>query len=237
VDLPKDLLASLPPQHYDPKMVKACYYAEIELVDKQFGRILDTLKETGQLENTIVIFTSDHGELLGDHGLLFKGCRFFEALVHVPLIISWPKKWQKNCVSNALVESIDIAPTILQAAGLEIPYFVQGKPLNALLEGTSEIHHHKESVLCEYNDAMGQGTTANKHKGSHATMVFDGEYKSVVYCGEEIGEIYNLKNDPGEFDNLWNKDNIQDLKIKILQKHLDRVMRASSAGIRRTKAY
>ncbi len=236
-ELPKDLLASLPPQSYNPKLLKACYYAEIELVDKQFGRIIETLEETGQLDNTIIIFTSDHGELLGDHGLLFKGCRFFEALVHVPLIISWPKKWQKNRVSHALVESIDIAPTILEAAGIEIPYYIQGKSLYSLLEGTSDLQKHKDSVLCEYNDAMGQETTANKHQGSHGTMVFDGEYKSIVYSGEDIGEIYNLKNDPGEFDNLWDNEGIQDLKLRIIKKHLDKVMQASSAGIKRTKAY
>ena len=68
--------------------MQAAYYASIELIDAQVGRMLDALEQSGQRENTVVIFMSDHGEMLGDHGLTRKGCRFYEGLVHVPLIIS-----------------------------------------------------------------------------------------------------------------------------------------------------
>ena len=78
-----------PPEQFNGRVVKAAYYAMIELIDTQFGRLLDALEETGQLDNTIIVFHSDHGETLGDHGLLYKGCRFFEGLVHVPMIWSW----------------------------------------------------------------------------------------------------------------------------------------------------
>ena len=84
--------------------------------------IIDALEQTDQLDNTIIIFTSDHGELLGDHGLLYKGCRFFESLVHVPLIISWPARFQKSVISKDLVELVDLAPTLMEAAGLEVPH-------------------------------------------------------------------------------------------------------------------
>jgi arylsulfatase len=238
LDLPKDMLASQAPTQYDPRLMRACYFAEVELIDTQFGRIIDALEATGQLENTIIIFTSDHGELLGDHGLLFKGCRFFEALVHVPLIISWPAKWRKGAVSEALVESIDIAPTLLEAAGIEIPYSMQGRSLNSLLEGNSDLHTHKEHVVCEYNDAMGQGTSANPYQGSHGTMVFDGRYKTIAYHNSgDLGELYDLENDPGEFHNLWNDESSQALKCSLLKQHFDAVMQTSSAGIRRTKDY
>ncbi|MCB1999292.1 MAG: sulfatase-like hydrolase/transferase, partial [Rhodoferax sp.] len=75
---------------YDALDVKANYYAMIEQIDDQFARIMQTLRDTGQLENTIVVYMSDHGEMLGDHGLILKGCRFFDGLVRVPLILSWP---------------------------------------------------------------------------------------------------------------------------------------------------
>ena len=65
----------------------------IEQIDDNVGRMLDALERSGQLENTVVIFTSDHGETLGDHGLLLKGCRFYEGLVRVPLIMSWPGRF------------------------------------------------------------------------------------------------------------------------------------------------
>src|SRR5690606_25469348 len=74
--------------------IKASYYGMIERIDEQVGRLLDVLEETGQRDDTLVIFTSDHGEMLGDHGLLTKGCRFYEGAVRVPLIISWPLRFQ-----------------------------------------------------------------------------------------------------------------------------------------------
>lgn len=237
LDLPKDQLASIPPTDYDARLLRACYYAEIELVDKQFGRILDALARTGQLENTIVIFMSDHGELLGDHGLLFKGCRFFESLVHVPLVISWQGRWNRNIQSPALVELIDIAPTLLEAAGMDVPYYMQGKSLLPILDGSGDPHSHKPYVFSEYNDAMSAGTTANEYEGSHGTMYYDGRYKMAVYRGHETGEIYDHQEDPGEFDNLWDSAEHQDLKLRLLKEHLDAMMGTVSAGIRRTKDY
>ena len=80
------------------------YYASIELIDAQVGRMLDALESSGQRDNTVVIFMSDHGEMLGDHGLTRKGCRFYEGLTHVPLIISCPHRFQggrpKRCAGG-----------------------------------------------------------------------------------------------------------------------------------------
>ncbi|WP_367117250.1 sulfatase-like hydrolase/transferase, partial [Mesorhizobium sp.] len=66
--------------------MRAAYHAEVAQVDDLVGRILDTLTETGQLDRTIIVFMSDHGDMMGDHGLLYKGCRFYEGVVHVPLV-------------------------------------------------------------------------------------------------------------------------------------------------------
>ncbi|MBZ0301268.1 MAG: sulfatase-like hydrolase/transferase, partial [Anaerolineae bacterium] len=82
------------PEDFHAKHIQAAYYAMIELIDENLGRLIEVLERTGQRENTIIIFMSDHGETLGDHGLVAKGCRFYEGLVHVPLIISWPGVFQ-----------------------------------------------------------------------------------------------------------------------------------------------
>ena len=81
------------PDDFRAREVQAAYYAMIELVDEQFGRLLDALEAAGQAENTVVIFTSDHGESAGDHGLTQKGCRFFDGLTRVPLIWRWPGRF------------------------------------------------------------------------------------------------------------------------------------------------
>ena len=100
---------------YEHRLIKASYWAMTDLIDKQVGRLVDILESTEQLDNTIIIFSSDHGEMLGDHGIYLKGPYFYDPLVKVPLIISWPGSIKKAFRSKALVELIDIAPTLLEA--------------------------------------------------------------------------------------------------------------------------
>ncbi len=222
---------SAPPQHYDARKVKACYYASIELIDHEFGRLIDFLRDSGELENTIVIFTSDHGELLGDHGLIYKGCRFFESLVHVPMIISWPGRIEADLKSPALVELVDLAPTLLEAAGLEIPYTMQGESLFGLLSGKDDPGYHKPYVISEYNDAL------NQPNATHGSMYFDGRYKSILYHNVNVGELYDLETDPGEFDNLWDDPAYASLKCELLSRHFNALMLSSSAGVSRSAGY
>ena len=223
--------ASQPPSVYDSRMVKACYYAMIEHIDHELGRLLNVLEDVGQLENTVIIFTSDHGELLGDHGLLYKGCRFFEGLVHVPLIISWPDSWEQDVRSNALVELIDLAPTVLEAAGVPVPSRMQGLSLVGMLNGNSDLHNHKDHVVCEYHDAV------DLPNATHASMYFDGRYKTAVYHGRGIGELYDLLKDPDECNDLWKHDEYRDLKEELILKHFDAMMAASGPGVERTSSY
>ncbi len=232
-------MGSIPPASYDAKQMKACYYAEITLVDEQFGRIIDHLEATNQLDNTLIIFHSDHGEMLGDHGLLYKGCRFFEGLVHVPLIVAGPGL-QQNLRSDALVELVDIAPTLLDAANISIPASMQGSSLCPLLSGDADIEHHKSHVFCEYHDAMAAGTVntdGREFDASHGTMYFDGRYKHCVYHGHDLGELYDLETDPNEFNDLWNDPRHNDLKLRLLSRHLDAFAATTTAGIERIKAY
>lgn len=234
-----DSMGSAPPASYDAQLMKACYYAEITLVDEQFGRIIDHLEATGELENTLIVFHSDHGEMLGDHGLLYKGCRFYEGLVHVPMIVTGPGV-QQDLRSDALVELVDIAPTLLDAANIEIPYYMQGTSLMPLLSGDMEIDQHKPHVFCEYHDAMAVGTVntdGREFDASHGTMYFDGRYKLCVYHGHDLGELYDLETDPAEFHDLWDEEMYKDLKLQLLQKHLDAFAATTSAGIERVKNY
>ncbi|MBK8741393.1 MAG: sulfatase-like hydrolase/transferase [Betaproteobacteria bacterium] len=234
VEREHDLVASAPPNQYDALEVKANYYAMIMLIDDQLKRIVDALRDTGQLDNTIIVFMSDHGELLGDHGLILKGCRFFEGLVHIPLIFSWPERYAKGVRSEALVEAVDVAPTLLEAAGLPVPESMQGRSLGSLLEGRADAHRHKPYVVTEFHDSIG-GPKHTDH--THGSMVFDGRYKSVVYHGHRIGELYDLQDDPGEFDNLWDDNGARDLKLERLKAHLDALAGTISAGPPRAVDY
>ncbi|MEM7775318.1 MAG: sulfatase-like hydrolase/transferase [Pseudomonadota bacterium] len=223
-----------PPKQFNGQVVKAAYYAMIELIDHEFGRLLRALDAMGELENTIVVFHSDHGEMLGDHGLLYKGCRFFEGLVHVPLIVSWPGHIQENVRSRALVELVDIAPTLLEATGLDVPGDMQGRSLWPLMTGTSDLNTHKPHVVSEFNDALGSAAISAP---SHGTMYFDGRMKHIVYHGTDLGELYDLKVDPGEFENLFDEPAVQEQRLELMRRHFDALMATSSPGIERTSIY
>jgi arylsulfatase A-like enzyme len=177
---------------------------------------------------------SDHGELLGDHGLILKGCRFFDGLVRVPLIFSWPGELREGMRSDALVETVDVAPTLLEAAGLPVPASMQGRSLLPLMRSEVEPHRHKDCVVSEFKDSIGGPQHADH---SHGSMVFDGRYKSVVYHGHRVGELYDTEADPGEFDNLWDDPGARELRLERLKAHLDAMMATVSAGPERAVAY
>lgn len=220
---------SVPPEKPDFRMIRACYYAMVNLIDEQIGRILHALEESGQRENTIIIFMSDHGELLGDYGMLYKGCQFYDCMVRVPLILSWPQRFTNAQRSNALVELVDIAPTLLEAAGIEIPRDIQGLSLLRLLQGETDTH--KTRVISQYFD------TLNLPDETHGTMCFDGRYKTVVYHGLGIGELYDLATDPDELHDLWDEPQTSSLRAELVRSHLDALMATVWPGHERTGPY
>jgi arylsulfatase A-like enzyme len=212
------------PRSYDAQRMVAAYYAQIELIDDQVGRMLDALEESGQRERTIVIYTSDHGEMLGDHGLLWKGCRFYEGLVHVPLILSWPGHYSAGLRSSALVELVDLVPTLLESLGMQVPDNVQGRSLLPILDGRGENGEHRPFVRAEYHDAL------DRSHASHANMIYDGRYKLAVYHGTNAGELYDLERDPHEFVNLWDDPGSQETVHRLMKTIFDAVMLATDDG-------
>lgn len=211
----------------DAKSLQAAYYAMIKLIDDQVGRILQSLEETGQRDQTVVLFTSDHGEMLGDHGLIQKGCRFYEGLVRVPLIFSWSGHLESGLKSDALVELLDIAPTLLELAGLKVPDRMQGRSLLPILQGDASEAYHRDFVRCEYYDAV------DMPDGTFATMYRDRSHKLVVYHGHQHGELYDLEADPGEFENLWDEPGSQGLKLDLMKRSYDSSMLGMDRGPRR----
>ena len=208
----------------DAASLTAAYYAMIKLIDDQIARIIDALEVTGQRSDTLIIFTSDHGEALGDHGLIQKGCRFYEGLVRVPLIWSWPGHFAAGARSSALVELSDIAPTLLELAGLPIPSRMTGQSLLPILTGRRSADAHRDYVRCEYVDAL------DLPGYSAATMHFDGRWKIIVYHSHQLGELYDLSADPDEFNDLWDSQAHQSLKLDLLRRSFDAAMLSMYSG-------
>ena len=212
------------PDAFAGKKVQAAYYAMIEQIDHELGRLLDELDRTGEREHTLIVFMSDHGEALGDHGLTQKGCRFFDGLCRVPLIFSWPGHVQQGVAGEALVELMDVMPTLMSVTGSPIPEGTRGRSLWPILTGTADPHQHRAFVRSEYYAA------ANLPHHSFATMYRDRRYKLVVYHGTGLGELYDLEADPDEFTSLWNDPTHQAIKLDLLQRSFDASVAAMDYG-------
>ncbi|MES2393002.1 MAG: sulfatase-like hydrolase/transferase [Acidobacteriota bacterium] len=193
----------------DRRLTTAAYYAMIEQIDTAVGQMLDALEESGQAENTIVIFMSDHGEMLGDHGLYLKGPYFYDCLTRVPLIVRWPKRFRKGLKVDALVELVDLAPTLLEAAGIPAEVGMQGRSLSHLLTGDTT--EHRTSVYCEYLDAQ-----ALYDVPPVCSSVRTERYKVAYYRMQKTGELYDLHEDPTETKNLWASAHHTDVREEMM---------------------
>lgn len=220
------------PDKITGKRIQAQYYAMINQIDDQLARLVDFLDDTGQRENTLIVFTSDHGEALGDHGLVMKGCRFYEGLVRVPLIFNQPGRVATGLRSDALVELLDMSATLLDFAEVQIPEYFQGRSLSHILGEQASPERHREFVRCEYYDAL-DAAFCNGN-GSYGTMYRDRCYKLVVYHDRGLGELYDLERDPWEFENLWESSEHQHLKSVLLERSFNATMLADmDVGSRR----
>lgn len=167
------------------RMTWTHYLATCSLIDDWVARIVDTLKRRGVYENTIIMYSSDHGDLLGDHGLVYKQC-FYEQSVRVPLIVNAPGRIVPRRIDEP-VELMDLFSTICDYAEAEPGPGVQAKSLRPLLE------NHPDRL-------PRQAAFAENYFGR---MVRHREWKMVYYPCKPYGEIYNLDEDPNEQDNLW----------------------------------
>lgn len=207
----------------DRRQVTAAYYAMCELIDDQVGRIMSALTDSGQRDNTIVIFMSDHGEMLGDHGLYFKGPHFYDEAIRVPLIVSYPPLFQSGQQVDSLTELVDLVPTLLEACDMPIPNRVQGRSLLPQLTGKGEVNL-RDAVYCEYYNSW-------THSDAYGSMLRTASEKIVVYHGTnqdgtnqdgtDQGELYDLVSDPDEFDNLWDSPDHMAMKLRLMKQCFD----------------
>ena len=201
------------------RLIRAAYWAMCDLIDAQVGRMLEALDRTGQRDNTIVIYSSDHGEMLGDHGIYLKGPYFYEPAVHVPLIVSMPSVITKSIRSEALVELVDIAPALMAAAGLDAHPGMQGKSLWPLLIGQADPSSHRDDVYCEcYNSVV-----RHRQPKAYTTMVRTATHKLTAVHGADAGELYDLTADPSETYNLWHDPAHAEVKTAMLKRLCDRM--------------
>lgn len=179
------------------------YYAKITTVDEQIGRIVASLERKGLLDNSLLVFCSDHGDMLGDHGLAYKWL-MHESVVRVPFFIvpgpAFGGRARPPSMVDALVSLLDIGPTFLEAAGVPCPSHLEGRSLLPVLQGDAP--PLRDHVFCEDN---------------YQVMMRTPSHKLVVYLGQDEGELYDLSLDVDERRNLWREESARSLRDHLEQ--------------------
>ena len=184
-------------QHPSPEArhrQRAYYLGNVTLIDEKIGEILETLEETGYLDNTVVIFTSDHGDCLTDHGHSQKWT-MYDTVTKMPAIVWAPGKIEGGRTVEELCSLMDLGPTILEMAGLDPLPKMAARSLMPAIRG--EEFSGRDYVYCE--SARDVNFTTNDYQ----TMIRSRGWKLVCFVGEKDGQLFDLKNDPDEVSNLW----------------------------------
>jgi arylsulfatase A-like enzyme len=187
------------------RLGRAYYYSLVQLIDQQLVRLWDCLERNGLADDTLVIVTSDHGELLGDHGLWMKGPFHYEQLVRIPLLAMGPGIPAGSVDSN-VASLVDIVPTVLAATGVA--------PEGAVIDGTAllGIPEDARTVLCE---------TVLDWQGMICRSVIGERYKLTSYANALYGELFDLRSDPQEKHNLWSNGEWASIRAEMLGRLLD----------------
>ena len=196
----------------------------IACIDDAIGRVLHALEQTGRRGETVVVFTSDHGDHLGDHRLLLKGAEQYQSIVRVPFIWCDPQAENYPAVADTLASTLDISATVLDRARIEPFSGIQGHSLLPALRGAGAV---RESVFIQY-DRQHQSPGTDVPPRVHSLI--DHRYRISVFHGTGWGELYDLQADPGEFENLWEDSAHASIRARMVEQllmaeieHVDRV--------------
>lgn len=189
-------------------------YGMISMVDKNVGRVMAALEEESLLEDTIVVFFSDHGDLMGDHWLINKGPFLFRGLVRVPTIWRIPGAHGGRTCSD-MISTVDLMPTLLDLAGLEIPQGVQGQSYAGELTGQGGAK--REYAYIEYDES---------YLGDRLRQLRNHDWALTFYANSDYGLLFDRNSDPDELYNLWDSPEHQSIKRDLLTELLRHTSRA-----------
>lgn len=206
----KDVYLGFSPTAEQYRDAMSAEYGQIEMVDDAIGVILAELEELGIADNTAIIFAGDHGDMLGDHGLMLKHCMHYDAMLRVPLTVYVPGRTSTD--NDTFVMTMDIGATILDLAGVGP---VQGQQGRSVLPGVGDSGHTvRSSAYIE--EELSFGTEGLDGPIRMRTIVTP-EGRMTLYSGEEFGELFDLQEDPDELNNLWNKPEAQSLQARLME--------------------
>jgi len=217
----------------DPGRLKRClasYYALITAIDSEIGRVLDALKTSGEYENTVIVYTADHGDFAGEHGLFHKNFGIYDSIHRIPFLIKPPATLREPTAGTTvpgIVESVDLYPTLCDLCGVPMPAGREGMSLVPLLrhgcggvEQGDTVQSSAESIaripaegkpeaFCEWDWAMGR-----------ISAVRTRDFRLVFYGALDEGELYDHRTDPDETKNLWHDPGYRDIRLDLVERLL-----------------
>lgn len=205
------------------KQAQAIYYGMVSFMDHWIGQTLDTLQRLGQLDNTLIVFTSDHGHFVGEHGLVAKGPFHYEDVIRVPMIAAWPGKLPARQTSEAIQSLVDIPATFAHASGLGVPKTMQG--VNQLAAWSEEAQAPRDWAVVENHHQDGPGV--------HLRTLVTDRYKLTLYRGQDWGELFDLQEDPGELRNRFDDPAYTDIKASLLMRFMQAELERENAPLTR----
>ena len=197
----------------EARAIIALTYGMITMIDDAIGRVLKRLNDLGLAENTIVIFTSDHGDYMGDHGLMLKLLLHYQGIIRVPFIWHDPAAPTQGQIDHGLASSIDIAATILARAGIQPYNGIQGRDLHATPP--------PEAVIVEEDS---QRLMTGFDRPQRVRTIVTDRYRMSLREGEDWSELYDLASDPGEVENLYDHPSAKAAREELTALMLRRVI-------------
>ena len=207
--IPKNMQQAFMAPDQQIKEAMALTAGMITMIDDAIGSILETLEKTGQLENTIIIFNSDHGDYMGAFNLLLKGPFAHETVNRVPFIWVDPEG-RKAELAKGLAASVDIAATILDRVNLKPYYGIQGKSFLPMIAGKPSC---RDYVLIEHEE--NKVYPGLKDRPNMRNLMTE-THRITIYKGLEFGELYNLQTDPMACQNLWEEPDAAPIKAEMM---------------------
>ena len=193
------------------RRILAAYYALVTVIDSEIGRVVDLLRAEGELDNTIVIYTADHGDFAGDHGIFRKNIGTYESIHRVPFLFCYPGG-PKGVTRDGIIESVDVYPTLCELCDVPTPDHVDGRSFAPVAAGEAD---GKDFAICEWDWWIQPELRVNSIRTRSRRLTY--------YDSEIGGELYDNERDPGELHNQWSDPAHREARMALTELLFDQV--------------
>ncbi|OGV65491.1 MAG: hypothetical protein A3K19_10415 [Lentisphaerae bacterium RIFOXYB12_FULL_65_16] len=194
----------------DLKKALAYHFALVTVIDMEIGRVLDWLREHGELDNTVIVYTADHGDFAGDHGICDKNIGIYESIHRMPFLLSYPGG-PRGVVRETIIESVDMFPTLCELTDVPSPSGMDGRSIVPEAEGRGG---GRDFATCEWDYVGPQ---------KRVCAIRTARHRLVYYSHAQGGELYDHDTDPWEMTNRWSDPECRDVRLHLLELLFDQV--------------